>query len=183
MKNPIFLIVAFLLMAITSWGQGEKLSKEERKLLKKAELEQRYQETVSLLESNQFAIEATRLADRYGRQAFINPNTNFVLVDGDIGVIQLALGSGPGFNGLGGITLEGRITNFVLNPTNNLNRGISGRMTVIGTALGAVDLFFNINAEGNSTIRFSSNYGHRFQLYGFLTPLNESIIYQGMTTF
>ena len=182
-KQLIFLIGAILFVATSVFAQPTKLSKEERKAERRAIFEEQYQQNRETILDRRFAIEANRFADRYGRQVFLSPNTNFVLADGETGVIQLAFNNGPGFNGLGGITLEGRITNFSINPRKNNASNITGRMTVSGTALGAVDVFFNVNGEGNASFRVSSSYGHRFTLHGFITHLDDSVLYQGLTTF
>ncbi len=43
----------------------------------------------------------------------LDTDRNFVLVQNDRGIVQMALnGPHPGFNGLGGVTLKGRVSNY-----------------------------------------------------------------------
>ena len=182
-KQLIFLIGAILFITTSALAQPTRTDKNERKAQRRAALEEQYQETRALIQDQRFAIEANRFADRYGRQVFLNNNANFILADGETGVIQLAFNNGPGYNGLGGITLQGRITKFLVHPHKEGASNITGRMIVSGTALGAVDIFFNTNGEGNASFRVSSSYGHRFTLFGFITSLEDTVLYQGLTTF
>ena len=179
----IFLIGAILFITTSAFAQQPKLSKEERRAQRRAALEESYEENREIILDRRFAIEANRFADRYGRQYFLNSNANFIMADGENGVIQLAFNNGPGYNGLGGITLQGRVTKFTVHPRKNGALNTTGRMVVSGTALGAVDIFFNVNGEGNASFRVSSSYGHRFTLYGFITHLEDTVLYQGLTTF
>lgn len=53
---------------------------------------------------------------KYGTSAFVSSNTNFVGLDGDKAVVQVAFNvpfSGP--NGLGGITVDGNASNYKVN--------------------------------------------------------------------
>lgn len=50
----------------------------------------------------------------------INPNSNFILVQGDDGIVQYAINTGvPGSNGLGGWTGKGSVRNKHLNVAEN----------------------------------------------------------------
>ena len=182
MKRLALLAFAILLIADISIAQG-KLTKEERRALKKEAIEEKYDSVFSTLNSRSFVLESNTIADRYGRQIFVNPSTNFFLVEDSIAVIQLAVNNGFGYNGLGGITLEGRLTNFEIQRDQSSSKPLYIQARVFGTALGTIDLFTTINSAGRATTRFSSQYGHRLSLNGDLVKLEETLPFVGMRTF
>ena len=68
--------------------------------------------------AEQFQINLDRVYFKYGTSAFVSSNTNFVGLDGDKAVVQVAFNvpfSGP--NGLGGITVDGNASNYKVKPT------------------------------------------------------------------
>ena len=60
---------------------------------------------VQALKENKFVLEADRLMFKRGDVAYVNSNTNFVLVDGEKGTVQVAFNNTPfaGPNGIGGV--------------------------------------------------------------------------------
>ena len=61
-----------------------------------------------------FVLQATQVRNRFGHYELgLNDNTNFLLMQGDKGIFQVAFNNmSAGANGLGGITLHGRISNM-----------------------------------------------------------------------
>lgn len=53
---------------------------------------------------------------KYGQIAYVNPNTNFVSVNKNDAVVQVAFNvpfSGP--NGIGGVTVQGSVSGYMVN--------------------------------------------------------------------
>lgn len=72
-----------------------------------------FQEAKEAIDNQTFVLEADRVYFKYGTSAFVSSNTNFVGLDGDKAVVQVAFNvpfSGP--NGLGGITVDGNASNY-----------------------------------------------------------------------
>ena len=67
---------------------------------------------VQALKENKFVLEADRLMFKRGDVAYVNSNTNFVLVDGEKGTVQVAFNNTPfaGPNGIGGVTVDGKVS-------------------------------------------------------------------------
>ena len=67
---------------------------------------------VQALKENKFVVEADRLIFKQGDVAYVNSNTNFIMVDGEKGTVQVAFNNTPfaGPNGIGGITVDGRVS-------------------------------------------------------------------------
>ena len=119
-------------------AQPKNLSKQERKALERREKELKdslaYEKAGRALAKGYFVILADRLL--LGSQVYvaaqINSNSNFVLVQGEKGIVQLAFNNGRmGANGLGGMTLEGTVGNvkFDMDKKENLtyNYSLVGR--------------------------------------------------------
>ena len=146
MKKIILFSMVFLAGLTLASAQKTDL-KKERKAVRQLEREQKLEEIRSIVDSRSFSIESTRVADRFGRQVFVNPTTNFVYLDSSETVIQLAFPHRAGFNGLGGITLVGRSINFEVFQPEQKNKPVKFKMTAFGTALGTIDLWIDINSE------------------------------------
>lgn len=65
------------------------------------------------LQDSAFILKADKVTFRRGRIAYVSSTTNFVSMEGERAVIQLAFPNlpWPGANGLGGITVDGIVTN------------------------------------------------------------------------
>ena len=126
-----------------------------------------------------FTLEADKVEFKYGQTAFVNSNTNFVSVNGDNSVVQLAFNiplSGP--NGLGGITLDGKVSNYEVNKDKKGNVDIS--MNVMGTGISArvtISLFAGSNRASVTILpNFNSN---RITLVGVIVPSQLSRVFKG----
>lgn len=128
MKQKIrFLILACVLIGMCGTLAAQEIrqvnvpqneTKEEKKAREKRLEELRdsvaYLEAKMAVDSGYFVITADRMSLGNRGVNIMSPesNTNFVLVQGDKAVVQLAFNNGfSGLNGLGGITVEGTITN------------------------------------------------------------------------
>ena len=119
------------------------------------------------LQDSAFILKADKVTFRRGRIAYVSSTTNFVSMEGERAVIQLAFPNlpWPGANGLGGITVDGIVTSvsvtsswmaeIVLNPLDN-----KASVTVYPT--------------------YSSN---RVTLSGELVPYDRRSVYKGRSLF
>lgn len=69
---------------------------------------------IDAIEDGYFVLQATQVRNSYGSYAMgLNDNSNFLLMQGDKGIFQIAYNViSAGANGLGGVTLHGRISNM-----------------------------------------------------------------------
>ena len=125
------ILVAFICVPATSWAQNyddvyiidetapipENETKKERKERIKKDhdiVDSIYHLKAELAaDDGYFVLQATEVRNSYGRYELgLNDNTNFMLMQGDKGIFQVAFNTmSAGANGLGGITLHGRISN------------------------------------------------------------------------
>lgn len=183
MTKKLIALLPLLLVGVMLLGQGvskQKLSKEERKAAKKAKQEEQLNAILEAIEGRNFVIEANTFTNRRGLSTPINPTLNFVAIQDEDAVIQLASGNGIGLNGLGGITTDGRITKFEIIEK---KKGINLSLRVFGSVFGATDLFLNVNASGNASIRVLTLNGGRFSFNGQFQELEDSTVFQGSNTY
>lgn len=164
--------------------EAEKLLKEKEKQEKKRKQQQldslQFAISLNAIEDMHFVIVADRVRFRRGYTVNVNESTNFVLVQGDETTVQLAFERGfSGPNGLGGITVEGRITKVEKKFDKKGN--LIFRMMVSGTAISA-DISFTLPKNGtNCDVTVNSNlYPARITFSGELKPYNTRI-FQGRT--
>lgn len=178
-----------LLFTIAVAGQGQvSLSKEEKKALK---LEQKKQKETALsmttaeaLSSGTFVLKADRIRGRGGYIMNVDPTINFVAVEGKDAYVQVSPSSGYGLNGLGGVTLRGKITSL------NIEQGKKhGSYIIVVNTIGLagnITILMNVNKTGEmASATVNSNWGNRIELNGYLVPWTGAgtKIHKGRETF
>ena len=94
-------------------------------------------------------------------------------------VVQVAFNipvSGP--NGIGGVTVEGKLTNYEVKKDKKNNIRVS--MNVMGTGISArIDIFLP-NGGNNASVDITPNFNsNRLSLSGALLPIEKSNVYKG----
>ena len=186
-RRFLFLVVSLLLSSMLVSAQ--EMTKQEQKAARRAQKEKAkqeqaemekmiYEKAVSAIENYEFILEADLIYLRRGQTFPVSSNLNFISVEGDKAVVQIASNaalSGP--NGLGGVTVEGTTRNVKL--TKDKKGIIRLKMDVSGVALSAqveVILYGGGNrAEATVYPNFNSR---RMTMSGRILPLEESNHYQ-----
>ena len=174
-------IIAFTDIAYAQSGperreqrRQERQEKRERLAIEQAE---RAQEAQALVENQSFVLEADALYDRYLNRYNALAN-NFILVDGDQMVLQTSSPWHFGYNGLGGITLNGRVTDYEIVRYQD-EKPVAIRPQVSTNWLGSGTLF--VDVSGNTArATFSDNWGRRITLAGRITSLEDTRVFEGM---
>ena len=140
-----------------------------------------FEEARKAIEAKEFVLEADQVSFKSGSTAQVSSNTNFVAVQGDKAVVQVAFDipvSGP--NGLGGVTVSGSTSDYRQSVDKKGNIRVS--MNVIGTGISA-QVYINLPNGGNqASVDISPNFNsRRITLRGELLPLSEGNIFQGRT--
>ncbi|MCD7936556.1 MAG: DUF4251 domain-containing protein [Tannerellaceae bacterium] len=157
--------------------------KEKDKALRALTDSVMFQNALYALDHREFVLEAEKITFKRGRWRYVTPHTNFISLDGDRAVVQIAFeGAPPGPNGIGGITVEGRVTNLKERTDKKGNRYLT--MNVMGSSISAT-VEIQLPAKGNRATAnvsptFSSN---RFTLSGDLYHTSEARIFKGRTRF
>ena len=105
----LFLVLGLFWITPDSNSQDVKLSRQERKEVRKAEMAENFVILDSLLSVKRFVLEADYLQDKYGNIKPVLSTLNFIKVNGTSGILQTGSSSGFGSNDVGGATAEGSI--------------------------------------------------------------------------
>ncbi len=176
-----FLVTGLILTTYFGYGQVVKLTKEQKKEIRKKELEARYASLDSLLASRRFVLAADFLNGRTGERVIVNPSLNFVKVNGETGILQIGSNSGIGYNGLGGVTAEGSIAAWVLEK-NDKNHTFSVRFN-LSSAIGHYDVLMIVSASNNTSATITGLSAGSLTWTGHLESLDKSRVFKGQTSY
>lgn len=190
MKNIHLIITSLLLILFVSTANAQ--SREERREARKQErmekkrlqaeaLERGRDMALNLAQNKTLVLEADALYDRYMNRYNMVSNS-FIMLDGDKVVIQTAAPGYIGYNGLGGITLNGRLTDYEIIEGNE-NQPVRISAQVSTTALGHGTLNMTISGDGNARATFRDNWGNRVTFSGQVNSLDDATVYKGMSIY
>ena len=156
-----------------------KLTREEKKAMQEKLDSLLFLEAKQALDNRQFTLEADQVVFKYGQTAYVNSNTNFVSVNGEDAVVQVAFNtpvSGP--NGLGGVTVDGKVSSYEVKADKRGNLRLS--MNVMGTGISArVDIELTAGSNSASVTILPNFNSNRLTLNGVLLPLHKSAVFKG----
>ena len=176
--KKLVIIMAALFFVSVSYAQGQSSeNKTARKEQRKAVAEEQYKLTKAMLENKDFVLEANYLQGHYGTRVPVNSNINFIKVDSSTAVIQVGSDYGIGYNGVGGVTAKGQVTNWELKK-NAKNDSYNLSMSVF-TPIGIYDLHFQISSSGQTTARLTGMRRGSLTFDGELLPIEASGVYEG----
>lgn len=183
MKRVLFMMIA--LVVCVGIAQAQSVKDERAKVREERRMEQArldslyYLQAVKAIEAKSYVLEADRVIFKRGETAYVSSNTNFVVVDGDKATVQIAFNvpvSGP--NGIGGITVDGTITNYESKTDKKGTLYINFYVNGVGISA-RVDItlpYQGADARVTVSPNFNSN---RLTLDGHILPLGQSNIYKG----
>lgn len=179
-KTILFTLLAiFACLSIIQAQNTKEDARQEKKDAEKAYNELLYQQAKLAIDNKKFVLEADQVMFKYGNTAFVSSNTNFVGLDGDNAVVQVAFNipaSGP--NGLGGITVDGKASNIKTKTDKKGNIILS--MNVMGVGISAQINITLYNGSNSAMVDISPNFSsNRFRLSGKIIPLSQSTVFKG----
>lgn len=161
--------------------QIKALEKEKRQAEKKEEEEEQKKIVDYMVNNKKFVLEANYLSGTSGSRIPVNSTINFILIDSTKATIQLANSWGSGYNGLGGITVNGQITKYDMHKKEG-KRGVSYTITLyVMSTLGMYDIQFWVSQTGNADASISGNTYGRLNYSGKLVPVQLSRTYKGQS--
>ncbi len=179
MKNILFFSMILLLASCGSAMTPEEKAAKAQKDAAEAELNQvQYNQAIAALDNKTFVLEAERVDFKRGGFQYVTSTTNFISVEGDKGTIQLAL-NGPaiGPNGIGGITVEGNVTD--VKKTVDKKGNVSWSMHVMGVGVSATVFFRMTTGTNDCTATVTPDFnGNMISFTGSLYPTSESNVYK-----
>ena len=179
-KGGLFLTFGFFWIFLNGFSQEAKLTRQERKEARKAELFANFHILDSLFQSKSFVLEADFLENKYGDQIQVSSMVNFIMVNANNGVLQTGTSSSIGYNGLGGVTAEGNIGTWKLDRDyKNLNFTL--RFSIL-TDIGSYDVFMTVNAANYARATITGLWPGKLIYNGHLNRLDGSGVYKGQRT-
>lgn len=129
-----------------------------------------------------FVLEADNVTFRRGYRKMVNNNTNFISLNGNRAVIQVApsdFHSGP--NGLGGVTVQGAVSGVELISDKD-DDNVVFRMNVSGIGVSA-HVMIRMNVKSNrATATITPNFNSNIiTMDGYIVPLETSSMIEGMS--
>ena len=175
-----------ILLSYVSFGQVEETidSKEQKQLRKIARKEEKRLEeekamelTKYLIDTRRFILIANYIGNNRGNRIPVSSTINFLKIDTSHCVIQIGSLNGIGYNGVGGVTAEGRISKYKLTK-NKKGDSYTMRMTA-NTIIGTYDIVIFVNAFGNADANITGITSGALRYYGRIIPIENSNVYQG----
>lgn len=187
--KKLILALGLLMMGMGTsiYAQDIKREKAEQRKEQKAqakaqqELEDAmaFHNAVGAMQDKKFVLEADQLVFKTGENTFVNSNTNFIALDSNKGTVQIAFNSGyPGPNGLGGITVDGNITDVKMKVSKK--GSVSFKFNIQGVGVSA-QVFLTLRGGNDyATATISPNFNSRnITMNGRIVPLEESDYFKG----
>lgn len=187
MKSLMSFLLAFVLvLGAFSQEETQQLSKKELKRLQKeqkkadqaAEADRMGELTKFMVEQHQFVLEADFLSDKYGQRVPVTPTINFVLIDSLVGTVQFGNAMALGYNGVGGVTVDGRVTKYEYSVIGKKKDSYSIRL-ILMSSIGTYDITLLINSQGYGDAQIRGNWSGQLNYHGKLIPLTLSRVYKG----
>ena len=195
-KIAIILSAILLVWSLFSLAQeNKKMTKKEREAAWRAErLKKRaaekarearedsieFVQAVQALQSGSWALEASSVTFNNGYTQYVTPSINYISINEGTGVVQTAFDNTNAYspNGLGGVTLEGRITDSEI--TRDSDGNIYYNYVIQGSNISAtiqVALTANTN---NATAYISPNFsGRNIYMEGEIYPYSTAGVFEG----
>ena len=131
------------------------------------------------LEDSSFVLEADAVIFKYGQRVNVNSTTNFISMNGDRAVIQISpsyVYGGP--NGVGGITVEGSVSN--VRKTSDKKGRVIFSMDVIGRGVNATVRIYGYPGSDKVIAEVSPTFNsNNVRLEGHLVPYRFSRTFEG----
>lgn len=161
----------------------KSIAKEEKRARKNAEEEQLRKLVSLMMEYQRFVLEAEFVGDQTGQRIPVNSTINFIAVDSSIATLQLGTPHGVGYNGVGGVTVDGKITKYDLKEVQGKRSKSYHLMLFISSSMGPYNVSFNISETGYSDATVRGNSMGQLKYSGKIVPISMSRVYKGTTLF
>ena len=172
-------VMMIVLSVMAGHIQAQELTRAEKKALQERLDSLLFVEAEQAINDKEFTLEADQVVFKYGQTAYVSSNTNFVSVKGENAVVQVAFNiPASGFNGLGGITVDGTVSGYEIRKDKKGNISVS--MNVMGIGISArVDIHMT-RGSNDASVTISPNFNpNRLTLNGVVLPAERSNVFKG----
>ena len=167
---------------VQSWKQDmQKFSakiKQEHKLNELADSLASIQ-AIAAIRNQDFVLQIDNVTFSNGNTVFVNSTVNFLSVKGDRAVVQISpsnFASGP--NGVGGVTVEGNVTDLQVKTDNKGRTTLS--MNVMGIGINAqVEVYMYPGTSRASATVYPNFNSNTLWIQGTIVPYENSNVFEG----
>lgn len=173
----IFCILGLLAFSLSGFSQGTKLTRQEMKEVRKAQLAENFRILDSLLNAKSFVLEADYLSNKYGDRIVVTSNLNFIKLDKETGILQTGSNTGFGYNGVGGVTAEGRLGSWkVFKDPKRMNYTVQFSLL---TNIGNYDVSMLVSADAGARATITGLGPGKLTWEGHLETVGNSRVFKG----
>jgi len=152
--------------------------REANRRYKEANREKMASLTSLMVSQQRFVLEADFLSNKTGSRVPVQAMINFIMIDSTAGTVQFGSAMSAGYNGVGGATLEGKVSNYKYVMVGKKKDSYSLSMNFM-SSLGSYDITMMVNPEGYTDATIRGNWSGALNYHGKLVPLQLSRIYKG----
>lgn len=180
-KIIIFLFIVATCMAASSvnaQNQDRKARKQAKQEEQAKILQQHIAETSMAIDSSSFVLEADRLQSKWGYTINVPSNLNFIAIHGTAGFIQVGSNTHFGPNGVGGISIDSRISKMEVKKNEKSDSYTIDLICM--SSEGTYDITITSSSDGQiASATITGNWGGRLTYQGKLVPTAKSTVYKG----
>lgn len=174
-------VIGLVGISLNSWSQQTTgLSRQDLKEVKKGQLAANFVVLDSMLNSRSFVLQANILENKYGDMVNVVPNLNFIQVTGSTGVLQTGSVSGTGFNGVGGVTAEGKLSSWSISK-NTKRMTLNVQFSLI-TNVGNYDVSMMVTPDNVATATIRGLGPGSLTWDGHIESPDNSRVFKGRNT-
>ena len=198
-KRVLFILLALFAVQVSLFAQEKKMTRKEKEAawraerLKKRAQEERqimhsdsiqYVQAINAIRNGSWALEASNVTFNNGVTRFVTESTNFVSVDDGQAVVQTAFNNtninSP--NGLGGLTLEGRILGEELKMDHEGN--VYYNYNIQGAEISATVNVVITAHTNQATATVNPNFSSRqMTMSGYIYPYESAGVIEGTSGY
>ena len=178
--ESLFLAIGLFLISFSSNSQDNKLSRQEQKEARRDKQYFNFQVLDTILKNKSFVLEADFLENEFGNRRPVLSDLNFIKVDSSDVVLQTGSNYNMGFNGVGGATAEGNISNMKI-VKNLKNLTFYLRFSVL-TNIGIYDVIMTINSDRAARAIITGLTRGKLVYDGRIKTIENSGFYKGMNS-
>lgn len=179
MKKTIFTLLLVSLLGITACSTANEAQRRQKKEVAAAMDSISAANAYKALADNRFVLSADEMMFKHGGSVQVNSTINYLSLDSLKAVIQISFPqSAPGFNGLGGVTLEGSPRNLRYSVD---KKGTATLMYVVSGKGMVADVTIRLpKGQTKASATVDAGYSSAgVTIYGKITPLASSWVVKG----
>lgn len=198
-KRVLFILLALFAVQVSLFAQEKKITRKEKEAawraerLKKRAQEERlimhndsvqYVQAIEAIRNGSWALEASNVTFNNGVTRFVTESTNFVSVNDGQAVVQTAFNNSNinSPNGLGGITLEGRVLGEELKMDKEGN--VYYNYNIQGAEISATVNVVITAHTNQATATVNPNFNSRqMTMSGYIYPYDSAGVIEGTSGY